>query len=173
VAQDQTESAQGMLLLVGACLASAWLFRRLRVPGDMLLGAMLASAVLHGAGLSHGRLPSTLLAIGFLVTGALIGSRFRGVSIAVLRAALLPSLGSVAIGMALTALFAWAGGLWLGLPFGQLWLAYAPGGVEAMTIIAFSMGLDAAFIGTHHVVRFIGISLFSPLWHPERGRNRS
>lgn len=169
-AREAPESAAGILLLLGACGAAAWLFQRLRVPGGMLLGAMLASAALHGAGLAHGLLPPALLAAGFVVTGAIIGSRFRGVSPAMLRAALVPSLGCVAIGMALTALFSWVGALWLGLPFGQLWLAYAPGGVEAMTIVAFTMGFDAAFIGAHHVIRFVGISLLSPLWHPDRSR---
>jgi membrane AbrB-like protein len=173
LAAGAPETAEGGLLLLGAGLVGAWIFHRLRLPGGMLVGAMLASALLHGTGMAHGRFPAGLLAVGFIVTGALIGSRFRGVSLGVLRATLAPALGSVAIGMALTALYSWAGAVWLGLPFGQLWLAYAPGGVEAMTIVAFTMGFDAAFIGTHHVVRFIGISLFSPWWHPERGKKSS
>jgi uncharacterized membrane protein AbrB (regulator of aidB expression) len=45
-----------------------------------------------------------------------------------------------------------------------VWLAYAPGGVEAMTIMAFALGLDPAFVGAHHVVRLIVLNVFVPLW---------
>ncbi len=86
-----------------------------------------------------------------------------------LRLALRPSLESVALALALSSAFAWAGAWWLGLPFGQLWLAYAPGGVEAMTIVAFVLGLDTAFVGTHHVVRFAGLGLLARWWQPRRG----
>ena len=52
----------------------------------------------------------------------------------------------------------------MGLPFGQVWLAYAPGGIEAMAIMAFALHLDAAFVGAHHVLRILGLSLLSPWW---------
>jgi uncharacterized protein len=40
----------GLLLLLGASAAAAGLLHRMRFPGGVLLGAMVASAVLHGAG---------------------------------------------------------------------------------------------------------------------------
>ncbi|WP_431854873.1 AbrB family transcriptional regulator [Azospirillum sp.] len=159
----------GVVALLAASGAGAYLFHRFRLPGDALLGAMLVSSVLHGADLAHGQLPSGLLVAGFLVAGAVIGARFRGVPIATLRRALGPAVGSVAIALCLSAAFAGAGAAWLGVPFGQLWIAYAPGGLEAMTIVAFALGLDAAFIGTHHVVRFLGIGVLTPVWQPRIG----
>ena len=64
----------------------------------------------------------------------MIGSRFRGTTLATLRSTLPGALGSVLLALILSAGFNVAGVLLLGLPFGQLWLAYAPGGVEAMAL---------------------------------------
>src|SRR4051794_30124516 len=47
----------GLLLLLGASAAAAGLLHRMRFPGGVLLGAMVASAVLHGAGMVQGLLP--------------------------------------------------------------------------------------------------------------------
>jgi uncharacterized protein len=52
----------------------------------------------------------------------------------------------------------------LDLPMGQIWLAYTPGGIEAMSIVAFALGFDVAFVGMHHVVRFAGLGLIVPWW---------
>jgi membrane AbrB-like protein len=150
----------------------AVLLARLRVPGGMLLGAMVASALLHGSGLVEGGPPVWLQATGFVATGALIGSRFRGTSLAVLRGTLPGAVGSVLLALALSAAFAALGAALLGLPFGRLWLAYAPGGVEAMAVMALALGLDPAFVGAHHVVRLLGLNLTAPVWGRARGGRR-
>ncbi|WP_435539500.1 AbrB family transcriptional regulator [Azospirillum sp. ST 5-10] len=166
-----TGGSLGLALLVAASAAGAALFHRLRLPGDALVGAMLVSAVLHVTGLVEGRPPAPLLAAGFVTTGAVIGARFRGVSPRQLAGALRPGLECVVLALVLSAAFAGAGSALLGLPFGQLWLAYAPGGVEALTVVTFALGYDVAFVGTHHVVRFLGIGLSTPWWTPvRRGR---
>ena len=41
-------------------------------------------------------------------------------------------------------------------------IAFAPGGLEAMTLLAFSLGLDPLYVGSHHLARFILISLSLP-----------
>ena len=51
---------------------------------------------------------------------------------------------------------------WIGLPFGQLLLAYAPGGLEAMIMMAFILDLDPAFVAAHQLVRYIGMILILP-----------
>ncbi len=162
------EGAFGVLLLLVASGAGAWLFHRFRLPGDVLLGAMLASALLHATGLVQGAAPTPVLIAGFLIAGSVIGARFRGVPAAVLRRSVGPAVGSVVIALVLAAGFAWAGSRWLDMPFGTLWIAYAPGGLEAMTIVAYALGLDVAFIGAHHVVRFLGIGIAAPLWEPKK-----
>jgi uncharacterized membrane protein AbrB (regulator of aidB expression) len=72
--------------------------------------------------------------------------------------------------MVVSAAIAWAGSMLLGLPFGQLWLAYAPGGVEAMAAMALALHLDPAFVGAHHVLRILGLNLITPFWLRRGGR---
>ena len=105
-----------------------------------------------------------MLLASFVVTGCVIGVRFVRVTFALVRNTLRGALESVVLALAISALCAAIAQPWLGLPFGQLWLAYAPGGVEAMTIMAFALNLDPAFVGAHHVVRLIVLNIVVPFW---------
>ena len=42
-------------------------------------------------------------------------------------------------------------------------MAYAPGGLEAMTILSFALHLNPAFVGIHHLARFVFVSLLIPV----------
>jgi uncharacterized protein len=163
-AVELTIGGSAAMLMAG--LAAGILFDRVGIPGGALLGGMIASAVLHGTGVLEGRLPGPLPLAAFVATGCVIGLRFRGASLFRMRATLRGGFESVALAIVITAGFALAARYWLDLPYGQLWLAYAPGGVEAMTIMAFALGFDPAFVGGHHVIRIIMINLFIPLWLP-------
>ena len=133
---------------------------------------MTASALLHATGLVHGRLPQPLVIAGFAATGAIIGARFRGTSLATMRRTVPDAAVSVLLALAVSAGIAAAAAPLLGLPFGQLWLAYAPGGVEAMAAMALALGLDPAFVGAHHILRILGLTLVVPIWlrRPPRSR---
>lgn len=168
VADHAVNAPDEIAVTLAASVGAAWALAALRVPGGVLLGAMVASAALHGGGLVEGRFPPAILILGFVTTGAVIGIRFRGVKLGQILATLPGGVAAVLVALLLSACFALAGAVLLALPFGQLWLAYAPGGVEAMAIMAFALHLDAAFVGAHHVVRLIGLNLLSPWWR--RGR---
>lgn len=169
-AAPATSTVPEILLTLAASAGLAALLARLRLPAGALLGAMLASAVLHGTGVVHGRFPLPLVIVGFVATGAVIGSRFRGTTPSALARTLPGALGSVAVALALSAAVTVAAAALLGLPFGQLWLAYAPGGVEAMAAMALALGLDPAFVGAHHLIRIIGLHIVGPLWLGRGGR---
>ena len=49
------------------------------------------------------------------------------------------------------------------VPFAEAIAAFAPGGLEAMTMMAFALGLDPLFVGSHHLARFLMISLGLPV----------
>jgi uncharacterized membrane protein AbrB (regulator of aidB expression) len=64
--------------------------------------------------------------------------------------------------MVVAALFA-ALAAWLaGVSFANGLVAFAPGGLEAMTVLALILGLDPLYVGIHHLVRFLGIGLVLP-----------
>ena len=48
------------------------------------------------------------------------------------------------------------------LPCALTLLAFAPGGLEAMTIMAFALNLDPAYVAAHQVARYIGLVLLMP-----------
>ncbi|MFK8252390.1 AbrB family transcriptional regulator [Ancylobacter terrae] len=136
---------------------------RARLPGGSMVGAMLASGVVHGAGLIEGRMPDLLLVCGFTVLGSNIGSRFAGTRIDVLRRFVVHSLGALAIAAAVSVLFALIGAWLSGEALAKVVLAYMPGALEAMTIMAFVLGVDPAFVAAHHLLRFVGLSLVVPV----------
>jgi uncharacterized protein len=50
-----------------------------------------------------------------------------------------------------------------GVGFSQVVVAYAPGALEGMIMLGAAMGLEPIFVGLHHLVRFLGISLLLPV----------
>jgi hypothetical protein len=171
VATAASGSPLGVAIMLAVSAGGAWILHSLRVPGGVLLGSMLASALLHGTDIVSGRPPPAILIPGFIATGAVIGARFRGASMAVIRSTLPAALESVLLALLVSAGFAALASTLLTLPFGQLWLAYAPGGVEAMAVMAFALHLDPAFVGAHHVLRILGLNVFSPLWRPSSAKS--
>ncbi|SCW59705.1 AbrB family transcriptional regulator [Ancylobacter rudongensis] len=151
------------LASLGVGIFGGFLAERSRFPGGAMVGAMLASALVHGFGLIEGRLPDIFLIVGFVVLGANTGSRFAGTRIATLRHFLVDSLVALAIATAIALAFAVLGAWLADEPLPKVLVAYVPGALEAMTIMAFVLGMDPAFVAAHHLVRFLGLALAIPV----------
>ena len=156
-------SMEELALLVVAAIAGGLLAYRLRFPGGLLVGAMAASGVLHATGLVKVNLPLPAAIVAFIVMGSIIGARFAGTDIWLLRRLTLVGLGALAVGTAVASVFAVAAALLLSLPVGDVVMAFAPGALEAMTTLAFALNLDPAYVGTHHIARLIFVSLVVPV----------
>ena len=150
------------LLVVAS--GSGWALARLGLPAAWLIAGFATSGVAHGTGLVQGLLPGWALFAGFALTGATIGARFSGLSAALLRryagAALVAGGVSALISFAFAALVASV----TALPLGQLWVAFAPGGVEAMAAMGLALGYDPAFVAVHHLVRLAVLFVLVPLF---------
>jgi uncharacterized protein len=159
-AHDLTLQSAGILVAGG--LAGALLGHYSRMPGGMMLGALMASAVLHGTSLVEASLPTALSDVGTIVLGVLIGSRVNASH----RRAIVRYLpaGLLAFVIGTSAAFAIGAVVWLlfDLHPAQIALAFAPGALEALTVIAFSLGVDPAYVASHHVARFIMIAVTVP-----------
>jgi uncharacterized protein len=136
---------------------------RLRVPGGLIVGAMVASGALHGSGFVHVNLPAPVIVASFVMTGALIGARFSGTSFGLLLQLARVALGALVVGLTVAVVSALVVAWLLSLSPAGMIMAYAPGGLEAMTILAFALHLDPAFVGTHHLARFLFVSLTIPI----------
>ena len=149
-------------MLVLASSGAALLAYRFSIPGGLIVGAMAASGVLHGGGWVHAFLPVPVAICSFIVMGAMIGTRLGGADIRMLARLSLVGIGALLVGSTVGCLFA-AGVAWaLNLRLADVVMAYAPGAIEAMTIIAFALHLDPVFVGVHHLARFTFMSLVLP-----------
>jgi membrane AbrB-like protein len=156
-------SMEELAVLIVAAAIGAIVAYRLRLPGGLLVGAMAVSGVLHATGLVQVNLPLPAAIVAFVVMGSIIGARFVGTDLWLLRRLTLVGLGALAVGTAVMSAFAIAAALLLSLPVGDVVMAFAPGALEAMTTLAFALNLDPAYVGTHHIARLIFVSLVVPV----------
>jgi membrane AbrB-like protein len=154
---------QEWLLLAVCATVGPFIARRLRLPAAFLLGALILSAITHIAGWSTASPPAILVAAAQIVLGTAVGCRFAGTHYSEVLRILRVSLGSAFILMS-TAVGA---GLLMaeltGLPWYLVTLAYAPGGLAEMSLVAFGIGQDVAFVATHHLARIAMVVLLAPL----------
>jgi uncharacterized protein len=168
-------SPVGLAVAMAASLVAAGLLHVLRVTAPLVMGAMAASALLAATGEIAGTLPSVVSNAGFVVIGAFIGLRLRDLDFASL-ARLMPAIGlSLASTLVVSLSFALATAYLTGIPFGATIVAFAPGGLEAMTVLALSLGQDPLYVSVHHLARFMLVAALVPsamaIW-PQLGRGR-
>lgn len=154
--------------------AGAWL---LKVPAGPLVGPMVLSGVLHATGVVEGRPPALLVVVALLVVGASIGARFAGIRPSLVFRALLLGLGATVVMLVTSGLFAFVLSAATGIGATTIFLAFVPGGLAEMSLVALALNLDPAFVSAHHVVRiallvFLAPAAF-PLFVPRRLRGDS
>jgi membrane AbrB-like protein len=162
-----TPSAHPLLELAALLAAStlvALLFHRLRFPGGLIFGAMLPSGLLHGTGLVHVALPVWAISVLMIALGAISGSRFADTDGRMLLRLLGAALGSFAVAMTVTLACALTASWMLSLRIADVVVAYSPGALDAMMLLALALTLDPVFVGAHHVGRFVLVSACLPLF---------
>lgn len=142
---------------LGLMLAIVWLLQpvlaRLNVPAPALIAGMVISTFGHLGGAVHGVLHPGLVASALILLGTLIGSRFSGAAPRVLLAHAPLGLGLTLVVVLVAGAFAWANSLLTGIPLRQSFIAYAPGGLEAMIAMSAEFGIDTSFVAAHHILR--------------------
>jgi membrane AbrB-like protein len=152
-----------MWALVLAAVVGPFLGRLLRLPAYRMVGPMLASAAVHITGLTHSPPPWELVATAQVVIGCAVGSRFSGVPLEQVGATITASIGSTTLMLLTTVVFAWTVDATTALGLAPLVLAYSPGGLAEMSLIALALGTETAFVATHHVFRIGLIVITAPL----------
>uniref|UniRef100_UPI002FC7575E AbrB family transcriptional regulator n=1 Tax=Bosea sp. (in: a-proteobacteria) TaxID=1871050 RepID=UPI002FC7575E len=159
----QVISLGDMVLVLGCALATGLVFERLGVTAPYILGATLASAVLHGSGVVHGTLPPEIAVAVMVMLGAAMGGRVSNLKRNEIAALFPLAIGGFAVSMVVAFAFAWPAAWLAGVPYASAMAAFAPGGLEAMAMLAFAMGLDPLYVGAHHLARFMLLGLAMPL----------
>jgi uncharacterized membrane protein AbrB (regulator of aidB expression) len=101
--------------------------------------------------------------LAFALVGAFIGTRFVTVTARALIATLRASVGAFVVALSVTGAVGFAVAAVTGRPLGEVLVAFAPGGLEAMMIFGAALGLDPLYVGLHHLLRFFGIALLLPI----------
>ncbi len=158
------EVAPADLAILSACGVIGFaLARAVRLPAAAVVGPMILSAAVHLMGWTAAKPPTELVAAAQVVVGTAIGCRFAGVSARLLTRAILGAAGGTAVLLGATIAFAVVLSRATGLPAVPLSLAFAPGGLAEMSLIAIAINADAAFVATHHVARIFLIVVLAPL----------
>lgn len=154
--------AADILILAGAGLAGVWLGRRLRLPNPLLFGPVLVSGCLHLTGVTDAAIPPLIVALAQVIIGASIGVRFAGTSLARVGSCLAIALLQAVAGMLIAVATAWIGHLVSGYPPAAVLLAYMPGGAPELSLVALALGVEPAFVTSHHLLRITLLILLLP-----------
>ena len=162
---------------IAVCILAGFLARgRVRIPAPIVIVPMLVSAMLHLTGLTSFTVPVSITTIIQVLIGISVGARFKGVSLK----SLIAALGAAALVVMLQIGTAFAGALMVAGAVGvgpiAVVLAYSPGGLAEMSIIALSLGVDVAFVGVHHVFRVMIALICAPIlltWITKKSQDQS
>lgn len=149
-------------VMTAAGLAVAMLFRRIGVMSPMVLGGATASVILHATDLVHGGLPFPVALFAFVALGAMIGRRIATLEWRSLLSLLPVAFGAFLVSTAVAIACAWPASLLAKVSFEAAFIAFAPGGLEVMALVAVALGLDPLYVGAHHLVRFMAVGFLLP-----------
>ncbi len=151
-----------MLLLLLAGFGVGLVLDRMGVAAPMMFGATLASAVGHGTGLVEGSLPPAVQIAVLVMLGSTMGGRVGAIPRRELLGLFPLAAGGLLVSLGVAFAFAWPAALLAGVSYADSMTAFAPGGLEAMAMLAFAMGLDTLYVGSHHLMRFLIIGFAMP-----------
>lgn len=155
------EAGETALLLALAAFGAFGAIR-LRLPAAPLVGPMLLSAGGHLTGLTDAAMPPVLVHLAQVVVGSRLGLQFAGVG----GRDVLRGFGLAALTVALSLVL--ASGLALTLhgavqtQASAVFLAFAPGGVAEMGLIAVALGAEPAYVIVHHLLRIVATVMLLP-----------
>ncbi|MCA0044526.1 AbrB family transcriptional regulator [Celeribacter litoreus] len=150
------------VILLGCAVAGTLIGEKLKLPAPGLLGPLLLSAAVHMTGLTHSQPPALLIIAAQIILGATMGSRFRGAEGKLVAQTLLLTFGGTVITLALSLIFALVFHGLFAQSVEQVLLAYAPGGLTEMSLVALAMNAEVAYISIHHLVRIVLIIAIAP-----------
>lgn len=149
----------GLALLVS--LSGALLAHLARFNNPWVVGALIATGILTAAEITQGRMPHLLFALGQVLIGYNIGTRFRRDSLRRLPRVAAIGIGIILLMVLVMALYALALNNIFNLDFAVAVLSSSPGGTAEMAATAQILHLPVALITAFHVVRAVLVNGFA------------
>ncbi|MEM9050204.1 MAG: AbrB family transcriptional regulator [Pseudomonadota bacterium] len=160
-----------------ACGALGYFLAKwIKMPAGIIAGPLLLSGAAHLVGLVEGQPPDWLIRLTQFVIGLTLGVRFAGIDRAALLRALEVALVIVLGTLGLAALAGWLLGDLVEESTAAVVLAFAPGGLVEMSLVALSLGLSTIYVTAHHVLRILLAVAFGRLafgWALGHGASQS
>jgi membrane AbrB-like protein len=156
-------SLDELAILTATSVIVAMLAHRARFPGGLLFGSMLASALLHGSGLIHAVVPWWAANTAMVALGAVTGSRFANTTMDTLLKFVVAAFGTLTVSVLIGATVALMLVAVSPLRVADVMIAFAPGAVDAMMLLALALNVDPVYVGAHHLARIFCVSMMTPL----------
>jgi len=146
---------QNYLIVLIIAILGLYIGPKLRLPAAHLMGPLLVAAAVNLAYTDPIYLPSFMIIISQVVVGVGLGSKFFGISKAILYRAAGLSFISVITMLIIGLLLCLLVFPFTTLSFQVLLVSFAPGGVTEMSLIALSLSANPAVVTLHHLYRII------------------
>jgi len=147
-----------LLGVVGMLIA-----RRLRIPMPFLIGPVGLSTLFHLMGWANLPRVNEFVILAQLAIGGAVGARLAKVPFRELLGYLTDACANTAVILGAYLLATMVIVKVTGISFLAAWLAFVPGGLYEVTLLALIFGFDVAFVAFHHTVRVMLIFLSLPV----------
>ena len=127
----------------------------LRFPAAMLSGPLMLSGIAHAMELTHAAPPIWAVLVTQWIMGTSLGARLAGFTRGQVGLALRLSLVHVGTMLLIAAGIALLAAGSVDEPVSAVILAFAPGGVTEMALVALSLQVSAVYVTLHHLARII------------------
>jgi uncharacterized protein len=144
-----------ILILTVAGFGGYFIGKALHFPAAIMTGPLCASAIAHLTGLTDAVPPVWTISMTQIVVGTGLGARFAGMQRDTLIRGFKLAVLSTGASLALAFGFAELLHLVVDLPISAVFLAFAPGGITEMSLIALSLHISVVFVTLHHVIRIV------------------
>lgn len=152
------------ILVYSGGFVTGFVLERLKVAAGYLIGGLCSSLILHVTGFTNGVTPAPIALAGLILVGTYIGLRFGQLQWRSILKMLPIASGSFLLQFSIAGLLSIPAALVADVSFSDALLAFAPGGQEVMSMLALTLGLNPLFVITHHLVRFLSITLTLNFW---------
>lgn len=149
-------------LLAGCAVLGLPLATLLRLPAAPMFGPMLLSAALHLTGWVTVPPPTLLVIVAQIFIGTIVGCRFVGVALRDVGRDMALGLASAFTMLGVGLAFAEALHLATGRDLAQAFLAFSPGGLTEMSLLALAMGQEVAYVASAHIARIVLVIFSTP-----------
>ena len=123
------------------------------LPASPIFGPMILSGAAHLTELVTVAPPSVVVIVAQIVVGTVIGCRFMGRAPRDVGYEILLGVGASLSMITVAVAFAFLTAYLTGTDLSQAFLAYSPGGLTEMSLLALAMGQDVTYVSLSHIIR--------------------